>query len=310
VGALLGDLERYIHAEGDLAPLLRIALVHVQFESIHPYLDGNGRLGRMLVALLLDHWRLLKSPMLYLSLYLKRNQAAYYRWLGAIRTEGDWVGWLRFFLIGVAEIAEDAARTASALYARVSEDRKTLLATPGATITAMQLFEQLPEHPVVTMPLVTRLVSTSKPTGGEGDRRVDQGRDSCREWATASVTGCTATMAICGCLIRDPERDRPGPEGCHVKRSYVMARVAIIRPEQVEDPVIREIFSWVTRVEGAVPNHFYVEMNFPEFLKAKLGATRVLWEQGNSRCRRSSTSASWFRGPTVVPTARLRSARS
>jgi Fic family protein len=147
--------------------LLRIALVHVQFESIHPYLDGNGRLGRMLVALLLDHWRLLKSPMLYLSLYLKRNQAAYYRWLGAIRTEGDWVGWLRFFLIGVAEIAEDAARTASALYARVSEDRKTLLATPGATITAMQLFEQLPEHPVVTMPLVTRLVSTSKPTAGK-----------------------------------------------------------------------------------------------------------------------------------------------
>ena len=167
VGALLGDLERYIHAEGDLAPLLRIALVHVQFESIHPYLDGNGRLGRMLVALLLDHWRLLKSPMLYLSLYLKRNQAAYYRWLGAIRTEGDWVGWLRFFLIGVAEIAEDAARTASALYARVSEDRKTLLATPGATITSMQLFEQLPEHPVVTMPLVTRLVSTRKPTAGK-----------------------------------------------------------------------------------------------------------------------------------------------
>jgi Fic family protein len=167
VGALLGDLERYIHAEDDLAPLLRIALVHVQFESIHPYLDGNGRLGRMLIALLLDHWQLLQSPMLYLSLYLKQNQAAYYRWLGAVRTEGDWIGWLRFFLIGVAEIAEDASRTARALYARVSEDRKTLLTTPGATITAMQLFEQLPEHPVVTMPLVTRLVSTSKPTAGK-----------------------------------------------------------------------------------------------------------------------------------------------
>ena len=167
VGELLGALERYIHAEDDLAPLLRIALVHVQFESIHPYLDGNGRLGRMLIALLLDHWQLLQSPMLYLSLYLKQNQAAYYRWLGAVRTEGDWIGWLRFFLLGVAEIAEDASRTARALYARVSEDRKTLLATPGATITAMQLFEQLPEHPVVTMPLVTRLVSTSKPTAGK-----------------------------------------------------------------------------------------------------------------------------------------------
>jgi Fic family protein len=167
VADLLGDLERYIHAEDDLAPLLRIALVHVQFETIHPYLDGNGRLGRMLIALLLDHWQLLKSPLLYLSLYLKQNQAAYYRWLEAIRTEGDWLGWLRFFLIGVAEIADDATRTARDLYARVSEDRQVLLKTPGATITAIQLFELLPEHPIVTMPLVTRLLSTSKPTAGK-----------------------------------------------------------------------------------------------------------------------------------------------
>ena len=167
VADLLGDLERYIHAEDDLAPLLRIALAHVQFETVHPYLDGNGRLGRMLIALLLDHWRLLQSPLLYLSLYLKQNQAAYYRWLSAIRTEGDWVGWLRFFLDGVSEIAADATRTARGLYARVTEDRQTLLATPGATVTSIQLFELLPEHPVITMPLVTRLLSTSKPTAGK-----------------------------------------------------------------------------------------------------------------------------------------------
>lgn len=167
VADLLSDLERYIHAEEDLAPLLRIALVHVQFETIHPYLDGNGRLGRMLIALLLDHWRLLKSPLLYLSLYLKQNQAAYYRWLEAIRTEGDWVGWLQFFLVGVAEIADDATRTARALYARVSEDRQLLLKTSGATVTAIQLFERLPEHPIVTMPSVTRLLSISKPTASK-----------------------------------------------------------------------------------------------------------------------------------------------
>jgi Fic family protein len=167
VADLLSDLERYIHADDDLAPLLRIALVHVQFETIHPYLDGNGRLGRMLIALLLDHWKLLKSPLLYLSLYLKQNQAAYYRWLEAIRTEGDWVGWLRFFLAGVGEIADDATRTASALYARVSEDRRVLLGTAGATVTAIQLFELLPEHPIVTMPSVTRLLSISKPTAGK-----------------------------------------------------------------------------------------------------------------------------------------------
>lgn len=164
---LLGDLERYIHGKHDLAPLLRVALVHVQFETIHPYLDGNGRLGRMLIALLLDHWRLLNSPLLYLSLYFKQNQAAYYRWLDAIRTEGDWLGWLRFFLIGVSQIADDAARTARGLYARVNQDRQQLLATPGATVTAIQLFERLPEHPVITMPLVTRLLSTSKPTAGK-----------------------------------------------------------------------------------------------------------------------------------------------
>ncbi|MEZ5598627.1 MAG: Fic family protein [Pseudomonadales bacterium] len=167
VADLLGALERYIHAEDELAPLLRIALVHVQFETIHPYLDGNSRLGRMLIALLLDHWGLLKSPLLYLSLYLKQNQAAYYRNLSAIRTEGDWIGWLRFFLVGVAGIADDATRTARGLYSRVAEDRRKLLATPGATVTAIQLFELLPAHPVVTMPLVTRLLATSKPTAGK-----------------------------------------------------------------------------------------------------------------------------------------------
>ena len=167
VADLISDLERYIHAEDDLAPLLRIALAHVQFETIHPYLDGNGRLGRMLIVLLLEHWQLLKSPLLYLSLYLKQNQAAYYRWLSAIRTESDWVGWLRFFLVGVAEIADDATRTARALYARVSEDRQVLLKTSGATVTAIQLFERLPEHPIVTMPSVTRLLTISKPTAGK-----------------------------------------------------------------------------------------------------------------------------------------------
>lgn len=167
VADLLGDLQRYIHAEDELAPLLRIALVHVQFETIHPYLDGNGRLGRMLIALLLDHWQLLKSPLLYLSLYLKQNQAAYYRLLGAVRTEGDWMGWLRFFLAGVSQIADDATRTARALYARVNADREALIGTPGVTVTAIQLFERLPVHPVITMPRVTQLLSTSKPTAGK-----------------------------------------------------------------------------------------------------------------------------------------------
>ena len=164
---LLSDLERYIHSTHELPPLLRIAMVHVQFETIHPYLDGNGRLGRMLIALLLEHWQLLKSPLLYLSLYLKQNQSSYYRWLSAIRTDDDWLGWFRFFLQGVLDIAHDATHTARALHARVTDDRQLLLGTSGATVSAIQLFERLPKQPVITMPLVTRLLSTSKPTAGK-----------------------------------------------------------------------------------------------------------------------------------------------
>ena len=167
VADLLADLETYIHGEDDVTPLLRVALVHAQFETIHPYLDGNGRLGRMLIALLLDHWGLLRSPLLYLSLYLKQNQAAYYRLLAAIRTEGDWIGWLSFFVVGVQEIAENATGTARALCRQLNEDRQRLLATPRVTVSAIQLFELLPEHPVITMPVVTRLLSTTKPTAGK-----------------------------------------------------------------------------------------------------------------------------------------------
>jgi len=164
---LLRDLERYIHAGDKMAPLLRIGLVHVQFETIHPYLDGNGRLGRMLIALLLDHWQLLRSPLLYLSLYLKQNQAAYYRWLDAVRGEGDWLGWLRFFLHGVSESAANATDMVRSLHRLISRDREQLLARRGTTVSTIQLFEKLPTHPVITMPLVTRLLDISKPTAGK-----------------------------------------------------------------------------------------------------------------------------------------------
>lgn len=167
VPGLLADLESWIHAEDELDPLLRVGLVHVQFETIHPYLDGNGRLGRMLIALLLDHWGLLKSPLLYLSLYLRQNQSEYYRRLTAVRTVGDWEGWLAFFLAGVVRIGDEATETARALHQQVTEDRRRLLETRGASITALQLFERLPRHPVISMPVVTALLSVSKPTAGK-----------------------------------------------------------------------------------------------------------------------------------------------
>ncbi len=167
VADLLGDLERYIHNDDDLPALLRIAAVHVQFETIHPYLDGNGRVGRMLIALLLDHWKILSSPLLYLSVYLREHQATYYRHLESIRTEGSWDAWFEFFLAGVEAVAIDAADRARQLYRRVSEDRRTLLAADGVTLSAIQLFEYLPDHPVITMPQVTRLLEVTKPTAGK-----------------------------------------------------------------------------------------------------------------------------------------------
>jgi len=98
---LLSDFEKCMHAGNGLPPLVRTGLLHVQFETIHPYLDGNGRIGRLLIALLLEHWGLLDRPLLYLSLFFKRNRAEYYRRLNNVRTVGDWEGWLDFFLDGV-----------------------------------------------------------------------------------------------------------------------------------------------------------------------------------------------------------------
>ena len=167
VADLLADLERYLHSGDNLPPLLRIAAIHVQFETIHPYLDGNGRVGRMLIALLLAHWRVLSSPLLYISIYLKERQADYYRHLESVRTEGNWHVWFDFFLAGIEAVAIDATDRARQLHRRVSEDRRKLLTTEAVTVSAIQLFEQLPNHPVISMPLVTRLLETTKPTAGK-----------------------------------------------------------------------------------------------------------------------------------------------
>ena len=99
MATLLSDLEHFIHSDSsDLPPLVNIALAHAQFETIHPFLDGNGRIGRLLIAALLESWGLLGEPLMYLSGYLKQHQTEYYRRLSAIRTEGDWESWIEFFL--------------------------------------------------------------------------------------------------------------------------------------------------------------------------------------------------------------------
>lgn len=164
LGDSLGAFERYIHADDTLPMLVRAGLLHVQFETIHPYLDGNGRIGRLLIALLLDHWRLLRAPLLYLSLFFKCHRDEYYRRIDSVRSEGDWEGWTDFFLDGVATIADEAVASARELFALVSEDRARVLAFETTSVSAARLFELLPRHPIVTVASAMKFIGTSKPT--------------------------------------------------------------------------------------------------------------------------------------------------
>lgn len=166
VPGLLSDLERFIHEPPKpvLPPLVRVALVHAQFETIHPYLDGNGRIGRLLIAALMEHWQLLPEPLMYLSGFLKQHQAEYYRRLSAVRTEGDWEGWVDFFLEGVEVAAHDAERGIVSLASLIANDRRRLLDAPKATPASYRLFELLPMMPRFTIEQVRQKLSTSFPT--------------------------------------------------------------------------------------------------------------------------------------------------
>jgi Fic family protein len=165
VPALLVDLERFIHdAAQPLPPLVKTALIHLQFETIHPFLDGNGRIGRLLIAALLEHWGLLPEPLMYLSGYLKQHQAEYYRRLSNVRTEGDWEGWVAFFLEGVAVAAQNAERSIVAIATLLAADRRKLLASPKAGPASYRLFEMLPMMPRFTIDQVRQRLATTFPT--------------------------------------------------------------------------------------------------------------------------------------------------
>jgi Fic family protein len=165
VPGLLADLERFIHDPAPaLPPLVRIALVHVQFETIHPFLDGNGRIGRLLIAALLEQWGLLPEPLVYLSSYLKQNQAEYYRRLSAVRTDGDWEGWVDFFLDGVQSASSEAEHSIIAIASLINADRRRLLDAPRLGTLALRLFELLPLMPRFTIEHVRQKLATTFPT--------------------------------------------------------------------------------------------------------------------------------------------------
>jgi len=149
----LGDFERFLHQETDLPVLIHCGLAQAQFETIHPFLDGNGRVGRLLITFLLVHRGVLHRPLLYVSHYLKRHRSGYYDRLMAIREDGDWEGWLKFFLRGVAETAEEASATARDIV-NLRERHSALVQERGLQLNGVRLLDLLFERPLVNVKLV------------------------------------------------------------------------------------------------------------------------------------------------------------
>jgi Fic family protein len=160
----MSDLERFLHNEGNPYPaLIKAALAHVQFETIHPFLDGNGRIGRLLIAFILHNDGLLSQPLLYLSLYFKQHRSEYYRLLDVVRTEGDWEAWLDFFLEGVEQTASNAVETAKRLLSLFQKDEQVIQKAGRSTSTLLRVFRVLCERPLVTVKQVRERSGLSFP---------------------------------------------------------------------------------------------------------------------------------------------------
>ncbi len=164
VPAALGELERFLHAPTDLPALLQIGLAHVQFETIHPFLDGNGRVGRLLITFYLCERGILQKPVLYLSHYFKKHRAAYYDHLQAVRDSGEWERWLTFFLRGVIEVSAQATDTARRILALREEHRAAVTThLARAAANGHRVLEHLYERPIVSVADIQTLLGTTYP---------------------------------------------------------------------------------------------------------------------------------------------------
>ena len=160
----LDNLEKFLHAPGAMPLLVKAGLAHAQFETIHPFLDGNGRIGRLLITFLLCAEGALKQPLLYLSLYLKENRESYYDCLQRIRTDGDWEGWLRFYLRGVERVAVQATSTAGNIIQLFESDRRRIHESGKSAGTALRVHELFKQRPIQTVSLLVDVFGISKPT--------------------------------------------------------------------------------------------------------------------------------------------------
>ena len=162
----LGELERYFYEE-DLTPaLIKIAMIHAQFETIHPFLDGNGRMGRLLITFWLCQQEILTKPLLYLSYYFKKNRAEYYDRLMAVRKKGQWEEWIKFFLKGVAEVSDEATTSARNILKLKEDCTKLLYEKESGNGNYQKLLDILFEQPFVKRTDVAEKLSISNPTAG------------------------------------------------------------------------------------------------------------------------------------------------
>lgn len=162
---LLDNFEKFFHDENVKMPtLVKAALAHVQFETIHPFLDGNGRLGRLLITFILCVEGILKEPLLYLSLYLKTNRQAYYDHLQSVRQSGDWESWIKFFLTGIIETATQATEAAQAIIALFNKDRAVILDSGLSTPTVLTIHTYMQRHPISNTTMIKKACDVSLPT--------------------------------------------------------------------------------------------------------------------------------------------------
>lgn len=168
IDACFAALERFINDEGSTtSPLIKAALAHVQFETIHPFLDGNGRLGRLLIPLIMVEAGILKEPLLYLSVFFKRHRETYYQQLQQIRTHGDWEAWLLFFVDAVASSASEAVHTAQQLSALHAADRERLVGLGRMAASVRQVLEAMFARPIINIPTITAQTGLSPATVGK-----------------------------------------------------------------------------------------------------------------------------------------------
>jgi Fic family protein len=177
VGRLLGQLEHFIHDESPLPPLIRIGMAHGQFETIHPFLDGNGRVGRLLITLFLVERTILRKPVLYLSYYFKRHRSEYYECLQGLRDNGDWERWILFFLEGVASVANLAAETAHKVLRLREDDRQTVIERfERAAATPLRVLDQLYRLPVASPAKLARMHNVSYPTANNIIQQLEEAK--------------------------------------------------------------------------------------------------------------------------------------